>query len=154
MEHRNLRAEKLLYETTEASSKSTQKKLPIEQEEENSYKDARKFLRNAIKQSKRQGWKALRADVDRDLWGMPYRQQMYQRYSRLLKYCSQKKRPEKATNLFWIYSTRVWKEAISQNNKNVRNWFSYRRAEARIPNNHLFGGRYACSTPRASCTRE
>ena len=31
------------------------------------------MLRNAIKQSKTQCWKALCADVDRDPWGTPYR---------------------------------------------------------------------------------
>ena len=43
-----------------------------QEEEEDKYKDARKLLRNAIKQSKRQCWKALCIDVDRDLWGTPY----------------------------------------------------------------------------------
>ena len=32
-----------------------------------------KLLRNATKQSKRQCWKALCADVDRDSWDTPYR---------------------------------------------------------------------------------
>ena len=34
------------------------------------------MLRNDIKQSKKQCWKALRADGDQDPWGMPYRQVM------------------------------------------------------------------------------
>ena len=43
------------------------------QEEDDRYKDARKFLQNAIKQSKRQCWEVLFSDVDRDPWGTPYR---------------------------------------------------------------------------------
>ena len=44
-----------------------------QEEEEDKYKDARKLLQNVIKQSKRQCWKALCTDVDRDPWGIPYR---------------------------------------------------------------------------------
>ena len=46
-------------------------KRPKQEEEEDKYKDARNLLRNAIKQSKRQYWKALCTDVDRDPWGTP-----------------------------------------------------------------------------------
>ena len=49
------------------------RKRPEQEEEEDRYKDARKLLRNATKQSKRQCWKALCADVDRDSWDTPYR---------------------------------------------------------------------------------
>ena len=43
------------------------------EQEEVKYKDVRKLLRNAIKQRKRQCWKALCTDVNRDPWGTPYR---------------------------------------------------------------------------------
>ena len=48
-------------------------KYPEQEEKEDKYKDARKLLRNAIKQSKRQCWKALCTDVDQDPWGTPHR---------------------------------------------------------------------------------
>ena len=48
-------------------------KRPGQEEEEDKCRDARMLLRNAIKQSKRQCWKALCTDVDRDPWGTLYR---------------------------------------------------------------------------------
>ena len=51
-----LRAEEMLYKTTEENSESTKKKTPKKQE-----------------QSKRQCWKVLCSYVDRDPWSMPYR---------------------------------------------------------------------------------
>ena len=65
VEHRNFRAEEMLYKTTEENSESAERRRREKQEEEDRYKDARK-LRNAIKQSKRQCWKVLCFDVDRD----------------------------------------------------------------------------------------
>ena len=55
------------------AQRARKSKRPGQEEEEDKYRDARKLLRNAIKQSKRQCWKALCTDVDRDPWGTPYR---------------------------------------------------------------------------------
>ena len=49
------------------------RRRPEKQQEEDRYKDVRKLLWNAIKQSKRQCWKVMCFDVDRDSWGTPYR---------------------------------------------------------------------------------
>ena len=57
-------------------------------------------------------------------------------------------------NSFWTYSTRVWKEVISRNNGNVKNYSLYRRVKTRIPRHHPHGDRYACLTLRVSYMRE
>ena len=51
-------------------------------EEEDRYKDARKLLRDTFKQNKRQCWKVLCSDVDRDPWGTPYRLVMWKLQTR------------------------------------------------------------------------
>ena len=55
------------------AQRARKSKRPRQEEEGDKYRDVRKLLRNAIKQSKRQCWKALCTDVDRDPWGTPYR---------------------------------------------------------------------------------
>ena len=54
------------------AQRARKSKLSEQEDEEDKYKDTRKLLRNAIKLSKMQCWKALYTDVDRDPWGTPY----------------------------------------------------------------------------------
>lgn len=55
------------------AQRARKKDKPDKEDKEDRYKNTRKALREAINLSKRQCWKQLCKDVDRDPWGIPYR---------------------------------------------------------------------------------